>query len=902
MFFYEKKGKRLIAAVLAAVVAVSVFFMPGIGYETYAGEAEKSEDMQVLENVLKSYEYGVLQPEYGKDSNITAFLEAGIESKGYEGVGVKVKSSTIPENINLNGDITYFHKDINENQITASNKYVQPELVFELTKGTESVELTKKANIYWDIEKLKADLKKYILDNVTEDMIKGSNQDLAHVASDMELPAKLEGKSYANLLWETSDSNVLEIKNEGYAWEPKYKAVVKQSAEDKTVTLTLKTSYNFTNTDKENEEIAKQKKDFEVTVKGTGTDASAEMQKQLDDNYTSDKFKDSASGGTVNLLNVTGDITFPTLSKAGVGNSGNYKLTITSEDENIIKINGYKGNVYRPLPGEPSKTVKVTATMAERNGSLKVQKQFDVTVAPLNQSEIDAEIALMEKVKAAYFEGIRGENTDSSNITKNLHAFMEVSLAEDGETLQWVYARKDCNNKGIKPVDIEGYDPMGGNSWRTFRSSRSDIIKDENLLVIQPQYNTEVTIDSELSSIEYERYAEKYKDNEDFKKLSHQKVSATVKVIGTDGEKEEESKVLNKAKVRISLYDGRNKYFVVPFQNIEVSAGLAKSYGYTNANIEKHVSNNEVTMFDALVAVHAAVLGISSPEEEGAKESLKDMLTISSSGFLGKVMGEDTNEAPLSLMLNGRMPNDGIYNEAFGSYTGYTVEDSVIKDNDVLSFFFYQDPAYGDYYTWFEKDGKEVQSIEIPAEEMCSLTLRGYLAMYYGMSTEEKISQMTTSLGGIQLAVCGEDGMLTDIQDAVTVEGNASVSFRSIGEYILSAKGNGTTPIVAPYLKIKVTEAAQDTEKRNTVKADADALTFNSIKGKNTDSDTVTENLLLTDVGASGKTKITWKSSDKNYLTDEGVVKRPLCEEGDKTVTLTATVSYGTVTETKEIS
>ena len=65
------------------------------------------------------------------------------------------------------------------------------------------------------------------------------------------------------------------------------------------------------------------------------------------------------------------------------------------------------------------------------------------------------------------------------------------------------------------------------------------------------------------------------------------------------------------------------------------------------------------------------------------------------------------------------------------------------------------------------------------------------------------------------------------------------------------------------------------------------------------DSEThVTKNLFLTTIGADG-TAISWASSHATFVANDGTVVRPIHTVGDQTVTLTATISKGLITETK---
>ena len=74
------------------------------------------------------------------------------------------------------------------------------------------------------------------------------------------------------------------------------------------------------------------------------------------------------------------------------------------------------------------------------------------------------------------------------------------------------------------------------------------------------------------------------------------------------------------------------------------------------------------------------------------------------------------------------------------------------------------------------------------------------------------------------------------------------------------------------------------------VAADKAALTFDSIKGTNTDESNVISNLSLPTVGANGST-ITWASNNEVVLATDGVVTRPAFNTGNADVILTATLT-----------
>jgi len=117
-------------------------------------------------------------------------------------------------------------------------------------------------------------------------------------------------------------------------------------------------------------------------------------------------------------------------------------------------------------------------------------------------------------------------------------------------------------------------------------------------------------------------------------------------------------------------------------------------------------------------------------------------------------------------------------------------------------------------------------------------------------------------------------------------QGDAAVTLTATIRY------GETTAVKTFHLIVK-----QQTTDAQRVAADkaATAITFSS--GDTTDS--VTKPLTLPASGPNGST-ITWTSSNASIITSDGkTVNRPSAGQGDAAVTLTATITYGTATDTK---
>lgn len=95
---------------------------------------------------------------------------------------------------------------------------------------------------------------------------------------------------------------------------------------------------------------------------------------------------------------------------------------------------------------------------------------------------------------------------------------------------------------------------------------------------------------------------------------------------------------------------------------------------------------------------------------------------------------------------------------------------------------------------------------------------------------------------------------------------------------------------------LTATEAAASAEDTNTAAAEADAAAITL-----GDTTAVVANLALPATGSTGTT-ISWATSDASVVTAAGVVTRPAYGQPDGTATLTATVTRGAVSETRDFA
>ena len=480
-----------------------------------------------------------LQPQFGKDSNVQTMVETRLANAGFSGVGVMYTGKTpmsatekeAHSDISENGNITYFYTDLTTTDLTTTlQRFDTYKASFMLTCGRETKTVEIWVTVYWDADKVRDFMTKEVLDQTTLPELTEKN---------LTLPAS--GK-WTTISWTSSDPTI--IANDG---------TITRSTIDQQAVLTATFTFNFTSDVTGNEQPIVLYKVFEVTVKGNAdaADRAALYQQKLNDALAAPGLKDFVTGEKLTadangVYTTSNDIQFPTTRDLKI--DGKYTpVVITSSDPGVIEApttpNSARVWVYRPLPGEAAKTVTLTVKILDRpNGpqpgddlsAMRVlaSKEIKVTVQPLTQDEIDAEIALMElvKVKVNYWNGIRNANVERDNVTTDLHAFQECYLNDNGE-LTWVYDREDLKNHGIVPVPLDNwYDQQ---IWRLFRSSNAGVVAHENLLVTRQGDSKAVTITSYLSSETLGKYAEKYPQNADFQKLYKQPVTIDLVVTGT---------------------------------------------------------------------------------------------------------------------------------------------------------------------------------------------------------------------------------------------------------------------------------------------------------------------------------------------------------------------------------
>lgn len=209
--------------------------------------------------------------------------------------------------------------------------------------------------------------------------------------------------------------------------------------------------------------------------------------------------KDFESEKEIDANAVEGDIRLPNTRRSGVDAPSGAKLSYASSNETVAKINGYRVVITRDIEGATNDAV-ITATLAK--DGITVTRDIAIKVKPIADSEIDQAAAFMQQVKDAYAKSLLGANASVDAITENLSTFAEAVPTADGGI---EYRKgKDSKQSGVVTADLPGYDAMSGNDWRTYRTSDTAVISNENLKVTRPEADTLVTVESNLTYAKYD--------------------------------------------------------------------------------------------------------------------------------------------------------------------------------------------------------------------------------------------------------------------------------------------------------------------------------------------------------------------------------------------------------------
>lgn len=621
------------------------------------------------------------------DKAVITYTDGSAKASGFDGAA--------HEYITANGDVKFF-----DGAVQLKEAYYAG-LEFKVAYGGAEKTITTRAIVGRSFDDVQAQLTE-AAKTLTWEMIRGENTNEAEtntagawdrhavvggITSNLTLPYSISGRYDMQVQWAVvdvaEDSNCLYISSDkdsasgvGNIVRPVRPAEGELPEDAGKETLIARVTYtDFDDDPYIKEHITGQNGVevyadvfFDITVAPFDIDATNEMQTALTDNYQSllVDFVDKTT--KPDLGKVDADLQMPRpylLQQEGImTDSYNQKVTMVSLTPDVLGFNGYHAMVYRPLPGEEAAEARYVVTITTRSsGQLLARQEFSFTIQPFTKQELDDAAAFMTAALTGdvYWDGIKNENTDKTNVTSDLYPFAEICKNKDG-TLEYVRGTVNMTFDGIEADDIPGW--LDTEKYRCFRSSRPSVIENELLRVHQPEYNTTVTLDSVLTYTKYAQYWEKFGLNGTeetkekyklFEQFYKQPVSVDLRVTGLTGKDDPNENAMITVTVQVDSYNENKHSFT------------GTNYTFTGK------ASNDWTAWDAV----KACLDNAKYEYTGSGAYLKSITDTK-----GQTLGEKSDGKSSGWMF-GVTPA-----QAEETLPNTTLDATFIHDGDTVRLFF----------------------------------------------------------------------------------------------------------------------------------------------------------------------------------------------------------------------
>lgn len=621
------------------------------------------------------------------DKAVITYTDGSAKASGFDGAA--------HEYITANGDVKFF-----DGAVQLKEAYYAG-LEFKVAYGGVEKTITTRAIVGRSFDDVQAQLTE-AAKTLTWEMIRGENTNEAEtnttgawdrhavvggITSNLTLPYSISGRYDMQVQWAVvdvaEDSNCLYISSDkdsasgvGNIVRPVRPAEGELPEDAGKETLIARVTYtDFDDDPYIKEHITGQNGVevyadvfFDITVAPFDIDATNEMQMALKDKYQSllVDFVDKTT--KPDLRKVDADLQMPRpylLQQEGImTDSYNQKVTMVSLTPDVLGFNGYHAMVYRPLPGEEAAEARYVVTITTRSsGQLLARQEFSFTIQPFTQQELDGAAVFMTKALTGdvYWNGIKNENTDKTNVTSDLYPFAEICKNKDG-TLEYVRGTVNMTFDGIEADDIPGW--LDTEKYRCFRSSRPSVIENELLRVHRPEYNTTVTLDSVLTYTKYAQYWEKFGLNGTeetkekyklFEQFYKQPVSVDLRVTGLTGKDDPNENAMITVTVQVDSYNENKHSFT------------GTNYTFTGK------ASNDWTAWDAV----KACLDNAKYEYTGSGAYLKSITDTK-----GQTLGEKSDGKSSGWMF-GVTPAQGEE-----TLPNTTLDATFIHDGDTVRLFF----------------------------------------------------------------------------------------------------------------------------------------------------------------------------------------------------------------------
>ncbi|MFQ7772969.1 MAG: cadherin-like beta sandwich domain-containing protein [Anaerovoracaceae bacterium] len=192
------------------------------------------------------------------------------------------------------------------------------------------------------------------------------------------------------------------------------------------------------------------------------------------------------------------------------------EITVDTPSSMNLKYK-YTCEPVRDDVGGQDRTVTITYTL--KKGEYTVSKDFSVVVPALTEEEIDEELTLLKDIKQNIFEGIKGKNYDRENVTDSLKDTLYEARYDENGNLTWSDSSKENLYYGFRFPSNESWDVE-------YISGDTGLFNAVNMVLEKrPSQDTQVTATHTIESVQLQRYAELYPQNEKLQQLKKQPVS-----------------------------------------------------------------------------------------------------------------------------------------------------------------------------------------------------------------------------------------------------------------------------------------------------------------------------------------------------------------------------------------
>ncbi|MGZ4134233.1 MAG: immunoglobulin-like domain-containing protein, partial [Tumebacillaceae bacterium] len=555
--------------------------------------------------------------------------------------------------------------------------------------------------------------------------------------------------------------------------------------------------------------------------------------------------------------NITGDLTLPTEGINGT------TITWTSNKSDVVTTTGV---VHRPRYDKSDVTVTLTAKISK--GTANTTKTFSVTVKKKAQNDADSVAAefdsLVEKT-------IKGSNTDLTAVTKKLN-LVTTGVTATHTTITW-----SSNKPGVVAADGTVTRPayMDGDAAVILTATISKgQVNTTKTFSVNVQKNSPVTdVEKILYAVNAITESSIKGSNKD---LAHITQKLNLPTTGANGVKITWSSDTD-------AIQSNGKIVAPSYLNGDVTGHLTATFSFGNAPVNTSISEDLPNSKTFTVTVLRA-----NPTSDTDRTSAdSDALNVDKI----KKQNADLDEVTGNLTL----PTSGTY----GSQIKWTSSDaSVISTSGIV-----HRPNFG-------AGNKTVTLTAVVSKGAVTRDPKTFTVTVLEKEPASDTDAVVAAKNAITLGDIDLHAVVSDLTLPTTGPYGTTISWASSNTDVIGTDGKVTRPatvnadvvLTATITKHNVTQTRtfNVTVSRLGI-SDLEAVTHAKESLTLANLDAVVSDLTLPSSGTDGTT-ITWSSNQPAVIDNTGKVNRPAYNQQNATVKLTATITKGSDSVTKDFT